>query len=179
MEGTYPLPEAQLDRFLLKVLVPSPSEDELCEVLVRTTGQAGASPARVLDRGGVLELRAMCRDVAIAEPVLRYAARLVRASDPALADAPEVVRRAVRYGAGVRGAQSLVLAAKAVALASGRANVAFEDIALVAKPVLRHRILRSFEGEADGVSTDAVVATLLAAVPRRGAAVEAERKAET
>ena len=128
MEGTYPLPEAQLDRFLLKVVVPNPSEDELCEILARTTGRPPEAPPRVLDRDGVMALRALCRDVAVAEPVLRYAARLVRASDPSAQDAPEIVKRALRYGAGVRGAQSLVLAAKAVALCEGRAHVSFDDI---------------------------------------------------
>jgi len=175
MEGTYPLPEAQLDRFLLKVVVPNPSEDELCEVLVRTTGRDAAPPPRVLDRGAVMSLRVMCRDVAVAEPILRYAARLVRASDPSAADAPDVAKRALRYGAGVRGAQALVLAAKAVALCEGRANASFDDVRRVAKPALRHRLIRSFEGEADGTTTEAVVDGLLAAVPTRPASVEAER----
>jgi MoxR-like ATPase len=175
MEGTYPLPEAQLDRFLLKVVVPNPSEDELCEVLARTTAQATDPPARVIDRNGVLALRALCREILVAEPVLRYAARLVRASDPAASEAPAIARRALRYGAGVRGAQSLILAAKAVALCEGRANVAFEDVKRVARPALRHRLIRSFEGEAEGLTTDAVVDALLATVPVRSAGVEAER----
>jgi len=175
MEGTYPLPEAQLDRFLLKVLVPNPTEDELCEVLTRTTGRAQEAPPRVLGQKEVLSLRAMCRDVAVADPVARYAARLVRASDPTAADAPDVAKRALRYGAGVRGAQSLVLAAKAVALCEGRAHVSFGDIANVAKPALRHRMIRSFEGEADGITTDSVIDALLAAVPTRPANVDAER----
>jgi MoxR-like ATPase len=175
MEGTYPLPEAQLDRFLLKVVIPNPSEDELCEVLVRTTGRAPEPPPRVIDRDGVMTLRGMCRDVAVAEPVLRYAARLVRASDPSTGEAPEAAKRALRYGAGVRGAQSLVLAAKAVALCEGRANVSFEDVKRVAKPALRHRLIRSFEGEAEGTTTDSVVDALLAAVGTRPASVEAER----
>ena len=176
MEGTYPLPEAQLDRFLLKVIVPSPSEDELCEVLNRTTGRAQGAAPKVLTREGVMQLRALCRDVAVAEPVVRYAARFVRASDPASKDAPDLVKRGVRFGAAVRGAQSLVLAAKAAALCEGRPNVSFNDIQKVAKPALRHRIIRSFEGEADGVTTDAIVDALLAAVPTRPAAVDAERK---
>jgi MoxR-like ATPase len=167
MEGTYPLPEAQLDRFLLKVVVPTPSEDEITEILARTTGRAAAMPAALLTQSDVLELCAACRDVVVAEPVLRFASRLVRASDPAAPGAPELVKRAVRFGAGVRGAQSLVLAAKAVALLEGRPQVAFADLAKVARPVLRHRILRSFEGEADGISTDALVDALLAAVPAR------------
>jgi MoxR-like ATPase len=177
MEGTYPLPEAQLDRFLLKVVVPNPSEEELVQVLARTTGRAGEAPARVMGASGVLDLRAMCRDVAVAEPIARYCARLVRASDPTEKDAPDLAKRALRFGAGVRGAQSLVLAAKAVALCEGRAHVAFADVARVAKPALRHRLIRSFEGEADGVTTDAVVDALLAAVPARPDRVEAERTA--
>src|SRR6188768_2876327 len=167
MEGTYPLPEAQLDRFLLKVAVPAPSEDELTEILARTTGKPSGDPERVLSRQDVRELQALCREVAVAEPVLRYAARLVNASAPDAPDAPDLVRRAVRYGAGVRGAQSLVLAAKAVALLEGRAHVSFADVQKVAKPVLRHRLIRSFEGEADGVSTDQVVDALVESVPAR------------
>ncbi|MEI7894566.1 MAG: AAA family ATPase, partial [Myxococcales bacterium] len=175
MEGTYPLPEAQLDRFLLKVVVPNPTEDELCEILVRTTGQPPPPPPQVLSREGVLLLRTMCRDVAVAEPLLRYAARLVRASDPTAKEAPEVAKKALRFGAGVRGAQSMVLAAKAVALCEGRAHVSFADLSHVAKPALRHRMIRSFEGEADGITTDTVVDALLAHVPARPASVEAER----
>ncbi|HEX3774385.1 MAG TPA: AAA family ATPase [Polyangiaceae bacterium] len=172
MEGTYPLPEAQLDRFLLKIAVPTPSEDELTQILARTTGKATAEPARVLSQEEVRQLQALCREVAVAEPVLRYAARLVGASGPESAEAPAIVRRAVRYGAGVRGAQSLVLAAKAVALLEGRAHVAFADLQKTAAPVLRHRILLSFEGEADGVSPDQIVRELLAAVATRPEAVE-------
>ena len=178
MEGTYPLPEAQLDRFLLKVIVPNPTEDELCEVLTRTTGRAQEAPPRVLGAEGVLQLRALCRDVAVAEPVVRYAARLVRASDPAAKDAPDLVKTGAALRRGVRGAQSLVLAAKAVALCEGRAHVSFTDMQKVAKPALRHRIIRSFEGEADGITTDAVVDALLAAVPTRPDQVRAEQKAQ-
>ncbi len=165
MEGTYPLPEAQLDRFLLKVLIGAPTEDEMTQILARTTGHAQAPPERVVDKAELLALQASCRDVAAAEPILRYASRLVAASDPASGAAPKIVRSAVRYGAGVRGAQSLVLAAKAAALLAGRAHIAFQDIAKVALPVLRHRIIRSFEGEADGVATDDVVRALLEAIP--------------
>ena len=167
MEGTYPLPEAQLDRFLLKVVVPNPTEDEMTEILVRTTGHERPAPARVLSREEVLSLRSLCRDVAIAEPVMRYVSKLVRASDPAVQGSPEIVRRALRFGAGVRGAQSLVLAAKAVALLEGRAHVAFADVQKVAKPVLRHRMIRSFEGEADGITTDQIVAALIEATEAR------------
>ncbi len=172
MEGTYPLPEAQLDRFLLKVLVTSPSEDDLTEILARTTGHERPTPERILSREEVSMLQRLCRDVAVAEPVLRYAARLVGASDPASAAAPAKVKAGLRYGAGVRGAQSLVLAAKAVAMLDGRAQVSFDDVARVALPVLRHRLIRSFEGEADGIVTDEIVRALLEAVPARPASVE-------
>ena len=172
MEGTYPLPEAQLDRFLLKVLVPSPDEDEMTGILSRTTGHAVAAPGAVLHRDDVLALRSLCRDVAVAEPVLRYAARLALASNPEAPSAPDLVKRAVRYGAGVRGGQSAVLAAKALALLEGRAQVAFTDIQKVALPVLRHRIIRSFEGEADGITTDQVVAALVESVATRPERVE-------
>ena len=175
MEGTYPLPEAQLDRFLLKVLVPAPTEDELCGVLTRTTARENATPPRVMGAAEIIELRALCRDVAVSDAVVRYAARLTRATDPGHPAAPPLARRAIRYGAGVRGAQSLILAAKAVALSAARPHVAFEDVARVALPALRHRLIRSFEGEADGVATDDVVRACLEAIPARSAAVEAER----
>jgi MoxR-like ATPase len=161
MEGTYPLPEAQLDRFLLKVLVQSPNDEDFAQILRRTTGAVTAPPGRVLGQADVLSLRALCREIEVAEPVLRYAARLVASSDPGSPAAPELVRRSVRFGAGVRGGQSLVLAGKAIALLEGRAQVSFDDIKRAAAPVLRHRILRSFEGEADGVTTDRVVTELL------------------
>jgi MoxR-like ATPase len=172
MEGTYPLPEAQLDRFLLKVLVEQPSEDDLTQILSRTTAKAGDAPPLVLAQSEVLELRALCRDVTVAEPVLRYAARLIGASSPDNPAAPPLVKRAVRLGAGVRGAQALILAAKAVALLDGRGHVSFADVQHTAKPSLRHRILRSFEGEADAVGVDSVIDELVASVPARPDAVE-------
>jgi MoxR-like ATPase len=172
MEGTYPLPEAQLDRFLLKVLVPSPSEDELVGVLGRTTGRETAGISPVMGRDEALALRQLCRDVAVAEPVLRYAARLARATDPADPTAPPIVKRALRYGAGVRGAQSLVLASKAVALLEGRAHVSFGDVQRVAPPALRHRLIRSFEGEAEGLGTDQVLTEVVRHVQVRPDAVE-------
>ena len=172
MEGTYPLPEAQLDRFLLKVIVPSPSEDEMTEILVRTTGHEVPPPACVLSREDVLALRSLCRDIAVAEPVLRYASRLVAASDPTGKTATDLVKRGLRYGAGVRGAQSLVLASKSVAMLEGRAHIAFADLQRVALPALRHRMIRSFEGEADGITTDQIVEELLRCVPSRPDAVE-------
>jgi MoxR-like ATPase len=172
MEGTYPLPEAQLDRFLLKVLVRSPSEDELVRILERTTAVGDASPSTVLGSADVLALRELCRRVVVADPVMRYVARLVAATDPAHPSAPPEVTRAVRYGASVRGAQAMTLAAKAVALFDGRAHVALADVTKVALPALRHRIIRSFEGEAAGVGADAIVESVLAAVPARPESVE-------
>jgi MoxR-like ATPase len=172
MEGTYPLPEAQLDRFLLKVLVSAPSEDDVVKILSRTTAAAEAGPAPVLTQRDVIDVRALCREVAVAEPVMRYAARLVGATDPKSASAPELVRRAIRFGASVRGAQALVLAAKAAALFDGRAHASLDDVAKVALPALRHRIIRSFEGEADGVTPDDVVRAVLAAIPGRPESVE-------
>ncbi len=171
MEGTYPLPEAQLDRFLLKVVVPSPSEAELTQILARTTGRPVAAPPRVLSHAQVLALRALCRDIAVAEPVLAYAARLVGNTSPEHPGAPELVRRGLRFGAGVRGAQSLVLAAKAVALLEGRAQVAFSDVQRVSLPVLRHRLQRSFEGEAEGLGTDQILSAVLEHVPARPEAI--------
>jgi len=164
MEGTYPLPEAQLDRFLLKIVVESPNEADLTQILRRTTGAPTTAPARVLGQAEVLGLRTLCREVQVADAVLRYAAKLVGASDPAAPGASELVRRAVRFGAGVRGAQSMVLAGKAIALLEGRAQVSFDDLRRAAPPVLRHRILRSFEGEADDITTDRIVRELLQAV---------------
>ncbi|HEY8944591.1 MAG TPA: AAA family ATPase [Polyangiaceae bacterium] len=172
MEGTYPLPVAQLDRFLLKVLVRSPSAERLKEILRQTTGQPVPAPPRVLGAEEVMTLRALCRDVLVAEPVLDYAARLVGASSPEDERALPLVRRAVRYGAGVRGGQALILAAKARALLEGRAHAAFADVQAAAPSVLRHRILRSFEGEADGITTDAIVAELIANVAVRPSGVE-------
>jgi MoxR-like ATPase len=172
MEGTYPLPEAQLDRFLLKVVVHAPDETQLKVILQKTTGRPVDPPGRVLDADAVLGLRALCRDVLVAEPVLDYAARLVSASSPEHARAVPLVRRAVRYGAGVRGAQALILAAKARALLEGRPHAAFADVQKAAKPVLRHRILRSFEGEADGIGTDAVIDQLLEQISVRPDSVE-------
>jgi MoxR-like ATPase len=172
MEGTYPLPEAQLDRFLLKVLVPQPSEDDVTRILTRTTGRASELPGPVLDHATVVDTRRLCRDVAVAEPVLRFAARLVGASNPESPSATPLVRRGLRLGAGVRAAQALVLGGKAVALLDGRPQVSFADVLRTAKPVLRHRVLRSFEGEADGISPDQIVDEIVQSVPMRPEGVE-------
>ncbi len=165
MEGTYPLPEAQLDRFFFKVRIPAPDEETLVRIVEATTGRGAGEAAAVLDAGGVLAMRALCRRVPVADPLVRWAARLVRATAPDEADAAPAARKYLRYGAGVRGAQSLVLAAKAQALLEGRAHVSFGDLRGAAAPALRHRLILNFEGEAAGVTTDAVIEEALAHLP--------------
>jgi MoxR-like ATPase len=161
MEGTYPLPEAQLDRFMFKVNVTFPSVDELVGILNRTTGGETASARKVADGVQVLEMGRLALNTPVASHVTDYAARLVIATHPDSATAPEIVKRYVRYGASPRGAQSLILGAKINALLEGRFNVAFEDIAAVAADALRHRLLLNFEGAAEGITPDAIVADLL------------------
>jgi len=165
MEGTYPLPEAQLDRFLFKVLVPQPDEDTLVGILDLTTGTARPEVPRVVDGEELLRMRELVREVRVAEPLTRYVARLVRASDPSQPDAAPSAKRFLRYGAGVRGGQALLLAAKVRALMEGRAHVSFGDFARVALPGLRHRVIANFEAEADGISTDEILAKVLKEVP--------------
>jgi len=165
MEGTYPLPEAQLDRFLFKVLVDAPDEETLVGIIECTTGRGGDEPGPVLDAEALLAMRALVREVPAATPLLRHAARIVRATQPESADAAAAARKYLRYGAGVRGGQSLVLAAKVGALADGRANVAFEDLRAAAKPALRHRLILNFEGEAEGIAPDHIIEQVLDEVP--------------
>jgi len=157
MEGTYPLPEAQLDRFLFKINVVYPSTGELVEILNRTTGEAEPAVEVVADGAAVLGMGALARQVPVASPVADYAARLTMATHPQAEGAPEVVRRYVRYGTSPRGAQALVLGGKVMALLAGRYNVALEDLRAIAPAALRHRILLNFEGQAEGVSADDVV----------------------
>jgi MoxR-like ATPase len=164
MEGTYPLPEAQLDRFLFKVNVEYPSPQELVDILNRTTGESEPEVEVVADGPAVLAMGALARQVPVASPVADYAARLTIATHPDNEAAPEVVRRTVRYGSSPRGAQALILGGKVTALLAGRYNVAFEDLRAVAPAALRHRILLNFEGQAEGVRTDEVVAEVLKAV---------------
>jgi len=164
MEGTYPLPEAQLDRFLFKVSVAYPSSQELVEILNRTTGDAEPQVESVADGTTVLAMGALARQVPVASSVAEYAARLTLATHPEAAAAPEIVRRYVRYGSSPRGAQALILGGKVTALLAGRYNVAFEDLRAVAPAALRHRILLNFEGQAEGVSPDDVVGEVIRAV---------------
>ncbi len=161
MEGTYPLPEAQLDRFFFKVDVPFPTADELVEIANRTTGSAVPQAEPVADGATILAMQALARGVPIADHVTTYAARLLKASHPQDPGAPEAVRRYVRYGASPRGMQAMILAGKIMALLDGRYNVAFDDLRRAAKPALRHRLILNFEAQAEGVTTDAVIDAIL------------------
>ncbi len=161
MEGTYPLPEAQLDRFFFKVLVPFPTAEELKEIIARTTGNQLAQAHPVATGDDLTALGQLARDVPMAEAVLDYTIRLVQATHPDSPHAPDLVRRNVRYGASPRGLQALVIGGRVRALFEGRYNVAYEDIQQLAAPALRHRIGLSFEGEAQGITTDQVIGQLI------------------
>src|SRR5437764_11674727 len=156
LEGTYPLPEAQLDRFFFKVLLPFPSERDLLEIARRTTGESTPQLKPVADAASLLTAQRIVREVPIAEHVLHYAARLVTATHPDRTEI-ESVRRYVRWGASPRGMQTLVLAGKVRALLEGRYNVAFDDLKAVAHAALRHRIFLQFEAEADDVTADQLI----------------------
>jgi MoxR-like ATPase len=167
MEGTYPLPEAQLDRFLFKLLVPSPTLGELSAIIERTTGATVTEPSQVLTDREILEMRQLARAVPIAPHVQEYAASLVVASHPDSELAPDAVRQYVRVGSSPRGAQAIVLTAKIRALLAGRYNVAIEDIKSVVAPALRHRILRNFEGEAEGIRSEDMVQRIVESMDAR------------
>ena len=167
--GTYPLPEAQLDRFLLQLRVDYPDEAEELAIVAQTTGAAAAEVPRVMDAAAVLKLQALVRQVHVGEDLMAWIVRLVRASRPG-EGAPEAVRSYVQWGAGPRAAQSLVLAAKARALLHGRLAATRDDVTALAAPVMRHRLLLSFAAEAEQVHADEVVAALLREVPPPGTA---------
>jgi MoxR-like ATPase len=164
MEGTYPLPEAQLDRFFFKLKVTYPGEAAMHEILERTTSVSDRSVERVVDGPEILEMRQVARAVPIARPVQAYAIRLTLGSHPGSPYATPLVTRYVRYGASPRAAQALVLAGKIHALNRGQAFVSIDDIRSAALPALRHRILLNFEGEADEVNTDTIVNELIATI---------------
>jgi MoxR-like ATPase len=165
MEGTYPLPEAQLDRFLFKLHVHFPSRDELHAILDLTTGAGIEKRRAVLDREALLEMQQLVRQVPVARHVQDYAVRLLQATHTDGPDAPDIVKRFVRYGSSPRGAQAVLLAAKIRALFEGRFAASVDDVRAVAHPALRHRILLNFEGEAEGIKTDQVIDTIIKAVP--------------
>ena len=166
MEGTYPLPEAQLDRFLFKVNVTFPSVGDLVTILDRTTGGKETTARRVADGADILRMGELALSLPVASHVSEYVARLIVATHPDGDGAPDMVQRFVRYGASPRGAQALIIGAKINALLEGRYNVAFDDVAAVAPSALRHRILLNFEGQAEGVSSDDVITDLLRTLAR-------------
>ena len=164
MEGTYPLPEAQLDRFFFKLTIGMPGVDDLAEIMARTTGAATVTIVPKYGAEAVRPLFALVRQVKIGSDVARTALRLVRATHPDGEDAPDSVRRYVRYGASPRAAQAIVLASKARALLAGRFNASDEDVRSVALPALSHRLILNFQGEMDRVATSRIVSDALEAV---------------
>ncbi|HLY10968.1 MAG TPA: MoxR family ATPase [Planctomycetota bacterium] len=168
MEGTYPLPEAQVDRFLFKVQVPASKLQELMEVIDRTTGKDVAGVQPILSGKDILDMRALAKEVPIASHVKEFAARLVLATHPAEGSA--IAKKYLRYGSSPRGAQSIVRAAKILALMKGRYNVAFSDLKEAAFPALRHRMILNFEAEAEGIRPDAILEKILTEIPEVAAA---------
>jgi len=165
LEGTYPLPEAQLDRFMFNIVITYLTQDDEVQVVTRTTGTNQPAPARVLSGPDILLFQELARQVVIAEDVARYAVRLVDASRPGRSGAPDFVEKWVKWGAGLRASQALVRGGKARALMHGRYHVSLKDIQALAPPILRHRIITNFYAESEGVNSDAIVARLIAAVP--------------
>lgn len=164
-EGTYPLPEAQLDRFFFKVLVGYPTADELSEVLHRTTEGVQVDVQPMVDAAKILEMRRLVREVPVASHVKNYAVRLILATHPETEHAAAVTNQYLRFGSSPRGAQTLILAAKTRALTEGRFNVSFDDIRAALQPGLRHRLIPNFEAEAEGVTTDLILDQIVEAVP--------------
>jgi MoxR-like ATPase len=169
-EGTYPLPEAQLDRFFFKLVVGYPSAEELTEVLTRTTEGVRPGINKVLARDGLIELQKLVRQVPVASHVKDYAVRLVLATHPKSETAAPISNQYLRFGSSPRGGQCLLLAGKVRALTHGRFNVSFDDIQAVATPALRHRLILNFEAEAEGITTDQLITQILADVPKDAAA---------
>jgi MoxR-like ATPase len=165
LEGTYPLPEAQLDRFMFNIVITYLTEDDEVRVVTRTTGGDGLAPARVLTGADILHFQELARQVVIAEEIARYAVRLVDASRPGRAGTPDFIEKWVKWGAGLRASQALVRGAKARALMHDRYHVAIKDIQALAKPILRHRILTNFYAESERVTSDTIVERLLETVP--------------
>jgi MoxR-like ATPase len=172
-EGTYPLPEAQLDRFFFKLVVGYPSAADLTEVINRTTENLRATVNKVCDGATLSELQRLVRQVPVASHVKDYAVRLVLATHPKTDTAAAITNQYLRFGSSPRGAQSLILAGKVRALTEGRFNVSFEDIQAVAAPTLRHRLILNFEAEAEGITTDHIIRQILAEVPKMADAVAA------
>jgi MoxR-like ATPase len=176
LEGTYPLPEAQLDRFMFNIVMQYLNEDEEVRVVTDTTAAARPSPGRVLAGADILQIQELVRQVLVADDVARYAVRLVNASRPGRegrVGKVEFVDRWVRWGAGLRASQALILGGKARALMNGRYHVSVADIHALARPILRHRIITNFYAESDHVDSDGIIARLLDAVPAPHSALDA------
>ena len=165
LEGTYPLPEAQLDRFMFNITMGYLSEDDEVKVVTQTTGTSRPKPERVLSGEDVCAFHGFVRQVVVAEEVARYAVRLVDASRPGRGPKLDFVDKYVKWGAGLRASQALILGSKARALIHGRYHVSVKDIQALAKPILRHRVIPNFYGEAEGLTSDLIVERLIAAVP--------------
>jgi MoxR-like ATPase len=161
MEGTYPLPEAQLDRFLMKILVTYPSREELGRIVDRTIAREEAAPDAVMDRQAILDVRHVCREVLVAPHVQEFAIRLVMATQPEQQEAHEMAKKYIRYGSSPRGAQGLVECGRVRALMRGRFHLSIEDILHVARAVLRHRIILNFDAHADGQTPETVLHTII------------------
>ena len=159
-EGTYPLPEAQLDRFMFKIKVDYPSRDEEIDITLSTTGRAKAPLRPILGKAEILRMQEVVREVLVAKPVAAYIVDLVRSTRPG-ENGPAYIKQYLTWGAGTRACQSLLLGAKAMALLDGRANVAIDDVKQIAKPVLRHRLVANFAAESENISTDDVIERLL------------------
>ena len=166
MEGTYPLPEAQLDRFLFKIQVEFPAVEELVRILDRTTGISEPTASAVASGTEIMEMGALALNLPVASHLSDYVARLVVASHPISDQAPSEVRQFIRYGASPRGAQAILIGAKVNAMLEGRYNVSYEDIEAVAAPALRHRLLLNFEGLAENIAPDTIIAALLRDTPK-------------
>jgi MoxR-like ATPase len=165
LEGTYPLPEAQLDRFMFHIIIEHPPENEEFEVVRTTTAVIDPKFQRPVTGAELVAFQMLVRRVPVAEPVMRYALQLVRTSRPKSPGSPDAINKFVAFGASVRAAQYLILGAKAKALTEGRYHVSFEDIRALAHPVLRHRVLTNFRAESEGVTSDSLIDELLKAVP--------------
>jgi MoxR-like ATPase len=161
MEGTYPLPEAQLDRFLMKILVTYPSRDELSRIVDITVKQDDVVLEQVLDRSEIAGIRAICRQVIVAPHVQEFAIDLVMATQPGAEQAPDITNRYIRYGSSPRGAQALIECGRVLALLRGRLHLSIEDVEAVAASVLRHRVILNFDAHADGQTTETVLQSVM------------------
>lgn len=166
-EGTYPLPEAQLDRFLVKMIVSYPTKEELKEIVLRTTSPTSIQASKAADGEAIMQIQETAKQMLVADDVLDYAIRLLMSTHPTEPDAPESVKRFVQFGSGPRGIQAIVSLAKVRAFCAGRLNVSFHDVEQVAVPALRHRIFLNFEGQATGMSTDGILRDVLTALESR------------